>query len=216
MKKLAFPSGFTFNKLTIVEYNSEKRKYLCLCECGNKVFIRTDHIRDTQTKSCGCWRKKFVRTWVVDNKKLLTQNDWLLYNRWYAMYSRCYKPNNPAYKNYGARGIKMCEEWLKSPYSFIKDMSTGFEKSLTIDRINVDGNYCKENCRWATKKEQSLNKRISVIVTYKGKTQNLSQWADELNIDRSTIGRRYRLLKNKNNLNLDLVFSTSKVRRGLI
>lgn len=100
------------------------------------------------------------------------------------MKSRCYNRNHIEYANYGGRGITICEEW-KNSFEAFRDwaLSHGYADNLSIDRIDNDGNYTPENCRWATKKEQANNRKSNRLITYNGKTQNLKQWADESGID---------------------------------
>lgn len=114
---------------------------------------------------------------------------------WYGSYKsmilRCESPNNASYANYGGRGISVCEEW-HNPYVFGKwAEANGFRKGLTLDRIDVNGNYCPSNCRWATKKEQANNRRDSLFITIDGVTKTLSQWADFVGISHSTMNGRY-------------------------
>lgn len=104
-----------------------------------------------------------------------------LRNTWRHIKNRCYNKNDPAYKNYGGRGIAVCDEWLNSFESFESwALNNGCAEGLTIERIDNDGNYCPENCKWATMLEQSNNRRSNILVTYLGKTQTLTQWAREL------------------------------------
>ena len=118
-----------------------------------------------------------------------------IYFIWQSMKDRCYNPNNKQYKNYGGRGIKVCDEWKNDFKIFLEWANkNNYDSSLTIDRINVNGDYEPLNCRWTTLKEQQNNKRNNVILAYKGEKHNVTQWADILNIPRSTI---YTRLKRK-------------------
>jgi hypothetical protein len=116
-----------------------------------------------------------------------------VYVIWKNMKARCNNPNDPSYKYYGARGIKVCDEWLgeKGAENFIKwALANGYRDDLTLDRIDNDKCYCPENCRFATIKAQENNRRDNRYLSYNGKTQTLAQWADELNIKRSTLWMR--------------------------
>ena len=116
-----------------------------------------------------------------------------LYQIWENMKKRCKNKNNHHYKNYGGRGITVCQEWDNSFCAFrLWALSSGYNDDLTIDRINVNGNYEPSNCRWITSMEQCKNLRKNVRLTYNGKTQIISDWARELNIESSTIGYRHR------------------------
>lgn len=106
-----------------------------------------------------------------------------LLNIWNSMKQRCYNKNNEAYNRYGGRGILVCEEWRNDSYAFREwAIAHGYRDDLTLDRIDVNGNYCPENCRWATRKEQNNNRRDNHKLTLNGKTQSLPEWAEELGL----------------------------------
>lgn len=111
------------------------------------------------------------------------------YFAWRNMKSRCYNTNHVGYKNYGARGIVVCEEWLNNYDKFFEDMGEA-KPSMSLDRIDSNGPYCKENCKWSTVGEQLNNQRRNHVITYNNKTQNLNQWAKELNIRIDTLANR--------------------------
>lgn len=107
------------------------------------------------------------------------------------MRQRCRYPKCHGYEHYGGRGIDVCDEWKKGWRIFyLWAINNGYSDELTLDRIDVNGNYSPENCRWATKKEQANNTTRNVMITYRGKTQNLSQWCEELGLNRSRINYR--------------------------
>ena len=114
-----------------------------------------------------------------------------LYNTYYSMKERCYNPKRWNYKYYGARGIRVCDEW-KNDYQIFKKWAyeNGYNDNLSIDRINNDGNYEPNNCKWSTEKEQKNNTRRNHYLTYKGKTQSMALWADEYNIKYTTLRAR--------------------------
>lgn len=115
-----------------------------------------------------------------------------LYRTWTRMKTRCYNKKFQHYKSYGGRGIKVCDEWLHDFMAFYNwAVSHGYNDNLTIDRIDVNGDYEPNNCRWLTNEEQQNNKRNNIHLTYKGKTQTISQWANELGIKRDLIWSRY-------------------------
>ena len=131
------------------ELSKQRRRYgLYRCKyCGNLFEALVNSIKKGNTKSCGCLRGEAHR---------LTNHP--LFNIWRAMISRCESPNNKAFKNYGGRGITVCERW-KNPINFVEDMFPSFKKGLTLDRINVDGNYELKNCRWVDRNTQAQNTR---------------------------------------------------------
>ena len=111
------------------------------------------------------------------------------YRVWQNMHRRCREKNNKEYKRYGGRGISVCEEW-KSFEVFWEDMKEGYEEHLTLDRIDNNKNYTKDNCRWATLEEQGNNKRNNVLLSYKGETKTAAQWSRDLGINANIIYRR--------------------------
>lgn len=116
-----------------------------------------------------------------------------LYRIYKCMKTRCYNKNRNDYKYYGGRGIVICDEWLNDFMAFYYwSINNGYDDTLTIDRIDVDGNYEPSNCRWATQKQQCNNYSRNILITYNGKTQNMRQWADELCIKQHTIACRHR------------------------
>lgn len=114
-----------------------------------------------------------------------------LRRRYYHIKDRCYNPNNKAYKRYGGRGIKMCDEWFNDYFSFEKwALENGYKPELQIDRVDNDGNYCPENCKFVTNKENSQHKCSTRYFTLNGKTQNLTQWCEEMDMPRATVATR--------------------------
>lgn len=156
-------TGMRFGYLTVLS-KDESLKYkhqthttwLCLCDCGNTTIVRGYCLRNGHTQSCGCLgREKRLKSATKHG-----QSETRLYAIWHAMKQRCFNPNHKNYVDYGGRGIKVCEEW-KNDFQAFYDwaMANGYEESLSIDRINNDGNYEPQNCRWVTMKEQCNNRR---------------------------------------------------------
>ena len=190
MNKFVDLVGQKFGHLTVTE-RSEKRKkgmafWICHCDCGNTTQpIRTADLKNGKTKSCGC----------LQNKPKHGMSYSRIYQTWADMKGRCYNQNNQSFKNYGGRGIKVCDEW-KNDFKTFYDwaMSNGYEDHLTIDRKDANGNYEPSNCRWATYKVQENNTRRNHFLTYNGKTQTMKEWAEEVNINYNTlVGRINRL-----------------------
>ena len=186
--------GKKFNSLTILGIDSHNKsghyKLLCGCDCGNQKVIRADRVINNITTTCGCQNKGYNGF----SPNGLSRKYPHLYSCWNIMRHRCYDTNNEKYKNYGARGIVVCEEWRYSFEPFFKwAMANGYQKGLTIDRINVNGNYEPSNCRWTTLLIQARNKTNNKMITYNGETKCLSQWCEELNIPYHSIRARIRL-----------------------
>lgn len=118
-----------------------------------------------------------------------------LYNIWNGMKFRCTNKNSGSYKNYGQRGISVCEEWFNNPQSFIEwALKNGYKEGLTIDRIDNEKDYCPENCRWISKGEQAKNRRMNYCIEYKGETKTLWELCEELNLNYNLVHNRIKKL----------------------
>lgn len=132
-----------------------KQMVLCKCDCGTEREVVVGNLRSGLTTSCGCWKDE--KTGNRRRKHGFSKTT--MYYRYKQMINRCYIPTHKEYKNYGGRGIKVCDRWLGSVENYIEDMGFPPFDTASVDRIDNDGGYFKENCRWATKTEQNLNRR---------------------------------------------------------
>lgn len=190
-------SGQRFGRLTAIEMvgyndysNGEKKSvWRCCCDCGNYIDVETSRLRSGNTQSCGCLAKDLLKQRATTHG--MTESR--LYMIWCGMKNRCYNPNEKAYKNYGGRGITVCPEWLEDFQNFYDWANTnGYADYLTIERKDVNGNYCPENCCWITKEEQARNKRDNHRITCHGKTFILTEWAEILGMTRGALKQRIR------------------------
>lgn len=197
--------GFSVKK-TQGKNRVNHRVYLfCRCDCGAEVRARKDSVLIGRIVSCGCnKREKAHYSGLRHAQSCITHNmsKTRLFSIWRSMKSRCYIKTCGGYENYGGRGIKVCKEW-KEHFESFRDWAfeNGYTDKLSIDRIDVNGNYEPSNCQWITMLEQQSNKTNNHFITYKNKTLTLSQWSRELNIPVSTIYNRLR-----KNYSLDKVF----------
>ena len=161
-------TGQKFSRLTVIEFSriaGGEANWKCKCSCGAISFVRGTDLRSGSTKSCGCFRLEILRRKGKNFKHGHTIGGLSPeYKAWVNLVYRCGNPQHPSFKYYGGRGITVCDRWLGSFPSFLADMGTRPGPKYSIDRIDNDGGYCKENCRWATKKEQCLNRRGSLTV----------------------------------------------------
>lgn len=191
-------SGQRFNKLTALYPTGEKSKnghnaiWMCLCDCGNLTKANTGQLRCGGKKSCGCA--------VIEHASNLNRihggREERLYSVWIDMRRRCSDPKDRNYKNYGGRGISVCDEWA-TDYSAFREwaVSAGYDELAargvsTLDRIDVNGNYEPVNCRWVNSKTQCNNKRNNVSITYDGKTMTATEWSRYLGFSRNLVWKR--------------------------
>ena len=161
MNKLSLQNN-RFGRLTTgteTKYERLLTWWLCKCDCGNSIWVRGSYLKRGLTKSCGCLQKEMASK----SNKTHAKTGSVEYASWQSAKGRCFNPLNHAYARYGGRGITMCERWKKSFANFFKDMGPR-PPATSLDRIDNDGDYNPNNCRWATREEQAGNKRNSIIV----------------------------------------------------
>ncbi len=191
MSKLIDSTGKRFGRLIVLERAPNNKwgqsRWLCLCDCGEKTVVYSIHLRSKRTQSCGCLNREKRTT----HGHTVRGRSSKVYSVWRAMVQRCTNNSYKQWENYGGRGIRVCERWLKFE-NFLEDMGDKPE-GYQIDRIDNDGGYFKENCRWATRRQNNRNKRSNRLITFDGKTQCLTEWAEEIGICLETICKRFQL-----------------------
>lgn len=186
--KRADLAGRKFGRLLVISYSGEvvmpsKQKHHtwhCLCDCGNEKTIRAPHLLSGHTTSCGCWQ--------IENRVKHGHTNTPEFLSWKSMVSRCTCQASISWPNYGGRGIKICDRWMDFE-NFLADMGNRPAGS-SIDRIDNDGNYEPENCRWATRIEQGINRRTNTLIELNGVSKSLSEWERETGILSETIKQR--------------------------
>lgn len=184
--------GKRFGRLVVIEEapsRNNKAMWVCKCECGNITHpVGGGDLRSGKVSSCGCLHNELLSATMKKHGQKNTR----LYRIWQNMKNRCRNSNVPCFDVYGGRGIKVCKEWDEDFMSFYNwAMDNGYNDNLTIDRIDVNGDYCPENCKWSTTKEQSNNLRKNVIVEINGEKHTLAEWSQISGIKYFTIYQRY-------------------------
>ncbi len=192
MPKFNDLAGRKFNRLVAISRAKNRGHHTywtCRCDCGNIVDVEASLLLSGRIKSCGCYKLENDKR-LREERTIHGMSDTRLFHIWEDMIRRCESKNRKSYQHYGGRGIKVCEEW----HSFIPfmewSMQNGYEENLSIDRIENDGNYCPENCRWVTHKEQCNNTRRNQWVYIFGEKMNYAQAAEKFGINQSTIRGR--------------------------
>ena len=192
MKKPIIKKGDKYNRLTAVRFDHRGKRgeqfWLFKCSCGNEKVINVNHVKTGKTASCGCLGRELSSKRITKRNTIHGMYLSREYESWRAMKNRCLNKKHTYYKYYGARGIKVCSSWMKFEH-FYKDMGKR-PAGTTLDRIDNNKGYCKNNCRWATRKEQANNRKSNHLLTFNGKTQNIKQWAEELGINHNTLFSR--------------------------
>lgn len=161
--------------------------WLCQCDCGNVLSVRTHGLRSGNTKSCGCLCADRTCAASIKHRDSSSKE----YHIWNGMMQRCYYPSYSSYKYYGARGITVCDRW-HSYELFLSDMGRAPSPDHSIDRENNDKGYSPSNCRWATDVEQANNRRNTIRINLNGEVKTLKQWCAHLNLRYNTVEGRLR------------------------
>ena len=189
-------TGQKFGRLTVIELDNRpetRRTYwVCKCECGNITISRSDGLLSGAKKSCGCLKNEISAINVSKNHKH-KQSHTRIYTIWQGLKSRCYNPTNARYARYGGRGIKVCDEWLNDFTPFYEwALANGYKDNLTIDRIDNNGDYSPDNCRWADIKTQCNNRSSNINITIGNATKTLTEWCEIFELDSQMIHARYK------------------------
>lgn len=181
-------AGRTFGKLFVVEESTcvyinrnKMRRWICRCSCGKQIVADHCRLLRGEKKSCGCLQKKHGGCRLPE------------YRIWCHAIRRCHDPRDAAFPRYGGRGIVVCQRWRTNFANFLADLGSRPSTKHTLDRIDNDGPYSPENCRWATQKQQARNTRRNIVLTFQGKTQCLSAWAEEIGIRVGTLWNRIKV-----------------------
>lgn len=205
--------GKKYNMLTVLERvgQTEEKRYLfrCKCDCGREKVIEGREIKRGRAKSCG---NHHVEKIIEANTTHGLSKD-RLYNIHSSMKERCFNSNNKNFHGYGGRGITICDEWV-GENGFLNfynwSLKNGYKENLSIDRIDVNGNYQPSNCRWATNKMQQLNKRNTVMHTYNGASKPLVTWCEELELNYDSVWKR--LYKYDYDFEKAITYKTDRVK----
>lgn len=178
-----------FNYLTVLGYagsgRQSKAMWWCECDCGNITKLVGIEIRNGHTRSCG--HCSLVHPGRTPTHGMTLTRAW---SAWHRLKQRCLNPKKDNFEDYGGRGIKVCDRWLNSFENFYEDMGDPPSPQHTIERIDVNGDYCPENCKWLTMQEQQRNKRTAPQITFQGVTKPLITWCEELHLSYGTIYAR--------------------------
>lgn len=189
-RKSSINIGDRFGRLVVLEdlgtrgkwYN---RYFLCKCDCGNKKEFRAQNLQSRHTTSCGCLKKEKA----LRDKTTHGLSKSRTHRIWRGIKTRCQNPKAHAYANYGGRGIRVCEEWQSFEPFWEWAQANGYNDTLSIDRVDVNGDYCPENCRWVDVKTQANNKRTSRKYTVKEKTLTEAEWRRNIGVGQCTISK---------------------------
>jgi hypothetical protein len=188
-------TGMTFGKLKVenyshsVKYNGHsKAVWNCKCECGNSAQVFTCHLTSGHTQTCGCSHIEAAHKLNYKHGMSKTR----FYEIWLNIHKRCYEPNNQAYPNYGGRGITVCKEWHEFE-NFYRDMYSTYTNKATIDRIDNNSSYSKDNCKWSNRTEQSNNRRSNRVIEFEGELETLAEWCRIKNLHYKAVHRRLKI-----------------------
>jgi hypothetical protein len=189
--------GNVYGRLTVKEFSHKDKKYRtfwkCVCECGNEVTVRIDSLSSGNTKACGCLGRELSEERFIKTITKHGDTGKRIHRIWCNMRDRCSAFGKERGEHYADKGVTVCKEWENYLTFKCWALNNGYSDDLTIDRINVNGNYEPSNCRWATLQEQERNKSNSIFIEYKGVNKHLKDWAEEFHIKYNTLYQRYKV-----------------------
>lgn len=211
-------TGKRFGMLIAIERVGTRNTFSlwrCKCDCGNETDVKSASLINGHTKSCGCFNSQLSKERLTTHGMRKTK----IYGVWSAMKRRCANKNTKAYHNYGGRGITVCDEWQEftSFYNWVK--VSGYNDTLTIDRIDNEKEYSPSNCRWVSRKVQANNTRVNVWYEYNGQKKTLSQWSDVCGISYGTLESRLHKCRWSFKKSLETPIRIQKLRnigRGIV
>lgn len=209
LNKVKDLTGKRFGKLVVIgidDSSGRKTYWFCKCDCGNTKRVRSDSLQNGSIKSCGCLKKEQDEINLSSTKSKITKEtrgyasgNTRLYEIWQGMKRRCYNDTDARYCRYGGRGITVCDEWRNDFGSFHDwALENGYNDELTIDRIDNNGNYEPNNCRWSTMSEQCRNRSTNINIKIGNATKTLAEWCKIFDVPYSRVSARYHRDNYKN------------------
>lgn len=188
--------GERFGRWTVIGFaentskTSRGRRWFCRCDCGTERVVKAQSLLSGKSKSCGCLHSDVMKSVGKQYNTKHGMTNTRLYRIHRHIINRCTNPNDIRYNNYGGRGITMCNEWFDFETFAKWALDNGYNDNVSIDRIDVNGNYCPENCRWASNLEQANNRTSNKMYTFNGETHNIKQWSEIYNIPYKKLWKR--------------------------
>lgn len=182
--------GRKFQRWLVLKYektlSNQKQYYLCKCDCGTIKIVSKEGLVRKSSNSCGCFMKESLTKKFLKHGKINTKE----YRAWRAMQDRCYNNKTKQFKDYGGRGITVCKSWIGNFDQFYKDIGPSPTKNHSLDRIDNNKGYSKDNCRWATRNEQANNTTKNTVIIINGIKKNMKEWAKIIGVSCTCLAYR--------------------------